>query len=346
MGTGTMSEILVRVSRGGHEESYHQGSIAVVDQRGTLLDCVGDPDYSTFLRSCAKPLQALPILESGTADRYKITPAELACMCGSLNGQDFQVQAVSSILSKIGLSEDHLQCGIHAPSHRPTARQLEEEGKKPRPVHNNCAGKHAAMLALCVYYELPVESYPQPDHPVQRLILGKISEMAGVRQEEIKIGIDGCGVPVFALPLRNLAYAYAKLGITPNPKKRALSESERSRHRLMKAVLDYPEMIAGDGRICTDVMRQASGKVFAKTGAEGSYSLSLMGKGVGIAIKVDDGNPRALHPVVIEVLRQYGILQKEALEALRSYGPQTAVYNYRRERVGEIETVFRLKEND
>lgn len=187
-----MSEILVKVSRGGYAESLHRGSIAVVDNRGTLLDHVGDPDFSTFLRSCAKPFQALPVLESGAADHFQFTPAELACMCGSLNGQDYQVQAVSGILSKIGLSEDDLQCGIHPPLHRPTARQLEEEGKKPRPIHHNCAGKHAGMLAVCVYYGWPTETYPRIENPVQQSILETVSRMTEIPREEVKIGIDGC----------------------------------------------------------------------------------------------------------------------------------------------------------
>lgn len=338
-----MSEVLIKVSRGGHGESFHRGSIAVVDNRGNLLDHVGDPDFSTFPRSCAKPFQALPIVESGAADRFGFTAAELACMCGSLNGQDYQVQAVSSILTKIDLSEDHLQCGAHPPNHQATAKQLEEEGKKPRPIHNNCAGKHAAMLALCVYYGWPTETYPLPDHPVQQLILGKISEMTGVPKEEIKMGIDGCGVPAFALPLRQLAFAFAKLAIVPQPEGKGIKDPDRPLHRLMKAVLDHPEMIAGDKRICTDVMRAAPRKVFAKGGAEGSYGLSLMERGVGIAIKIEDGNPRALNPVVVEVLRQYEILKGETLEMLQPYGPKTPIYNHRKDLVGQIEPVFQLK---
>ena len=338
-----MSEILIKVSRGGHGESFHHGSIAIVDYQGTLLDHVGDPKFSTFLRSCAKPFQALPIVESGAADRFGFTPPELACMCGSLNGQDFQVRAVSSILTKIGLSEEHLQCGVHAPNHLPTAKQLEEEGKKPRPIHNNCAGKHAAMLALCAYYGWPTGTYPKPDHPVQQLILAKISEMTEVPREDIKIGIDGCGVPIFALPLRHLAFAFAKLAITPNPEGKWIADPDRPLHRLMKAVLDHPEMIAGDERICTDIMRAAERKVFAKAGAEGSYGLSLMGRSIGIAIKIEDGNPRALHPVVVEVLRQYEILEGKALEMLRAYGPKTPIFNHRKDLVGKIEPIFQLR---
>jgi L-asparaginase II len=337
-----MSEVLIRVSRGGQGESFHRGAIAVVDHRGNLLDHVGDPEFLTFLRSCAKPFQALPIVESGAADQFGFTPAELACMCGSLNGQDFQVRAVSSILAKIGLSEDHLQCGVHAPLHLPTAKQLEEEGKKPRPIHNNCAGKHAGMLALCVFHGWPTETYPHPQHPVQQLILGKISEMTEVPRGEVRIGIDGCGVPTFVLPLRNLAWAFAKLAITPNPEGNWIAP-DSPLHRLMKAVLEHPEMIAGDERICTDIMRAAERKVFAKAGAEGCYGLSLMGRGLGVAIKIEDGNPRALNPVVVEVLRQYEILEEEALKMLQPYGPKTTIFNFRKELVGEVEPIFQLK---
>ncbi len=337
-----MSAILVKVTRGGHEESFHRGSIAVVDRQGKLLGSVGDPGFSTFLRSCAKPLQVLPLLESGAADRFGFTTAEIACMCGSLNGQDYQVRAVSSILGKVGLSEDHLQCGLHVPSHRPTARLLEEEGKKPRVIHNNCAGKHAAMLALCVFFGWPPENYHQTDHPVQQLILKKISEMTEVPKADIKIGIDGCGVPVFAVPLKNLAWAYAKMAVSPDPSRQGLPLEEMSLHRVMKAALDHPEMIAGDQRICTDIMRAVPGKVFAKTGAEGSYGLSLMGQGIGIGIKIEDGSNRGLHPAVVEVLRQMKCLDEKALASLKPYGPVTPIRNHRKDLVGEIASVFKL----
>ena len=340
-----MSEILIQVSRGGWGESFHRGSIAVVDQGGTLLDHVGDPDFFTFLRSCAKPLQALPVIESGAADRFGLTPAELACMCGSLSGQDFHVAAVSSILAKIGLSEEELQCGIHVPSHRPTARKMGEEGEKPRTIHNNCAGKHAAMLALAIFNGWPTEGYARSDHPVQRLILGEISRMTEIPEGEIKIGIDGCGVPVFALPLRNLAWAYAKMAVAPDPE-RMTTVRQKALHRLMKAVLAHPEMIAGDQRPCTDLMRAAPGKLFAKIGMEGSYGLALMGRGIGIAVKMEDGAPRGLAPTVVEVLRQYGILQGEALGRLKPYGPRIDLCNFRKEKIGAVEPVFRMRNAD
>jgi len=334
-----MSEVLVRVMRGRHIENQHRGHIVVANSKGKILYKVGDPDYLFCLRSCAKPLQALPVIETGAADQFNFTEEELAVFCGSLNGQDFHVKAVESILSKIGLNTSHLNCGIHQPSHRGTAKKLSSEGKIPGPVHNNCVGKHSAMLALCVFNSWPIENYCHIEHPVQQMILNKISQMTEVSKEEIKIGIDGCGVPVFFLPLKQLAISYAKL-TEPHP------SSEQGKNspvvRMMRAVLNHPEMIAGDERICTDIMRNLHKRVFAKTGAEGGYALSIMDKGLGIGVKVEDGNNRALHSVVIETLNQLGLLHERERRNLVKYH-RPVILNYRREEVGVIEPVFRLE---
>jgi len=333
---------LIRLIRGDAMESLHYGSIAVVDARGRLVDHTGDPEGTTFLRSCAKPLQVLPLLESGAAERFGFTPAELACMCGSLNGEDFQVQTVLRILQKIGRSEDDLQCGTHPPLHGPTAMRLAEEGKMPRPVHHNCAGKHAGMLALCVSHGWPIETYLRPDHPVQQLIIRQIARMTEVPLENIRSGTDGCGAPTFALPLRSLALAYAKMakagrmdGKRPDPSGKALES-------LMKALLRHPEMIGGEDRLCTAVMRAAPGRIFAKSGAEGTYALSLTERSLGIALKIADGNPRAIPPAVIEILRQGAVLDPQALSTLHSFGPRQDLRNTRKEVVGSIEPIFHL----
>lgn len=326
-----MSTTLVKVLRGNQTESIHRGHVVVVDTKGTILYQVGDPEFSICLRSCAKPLQAFPIITTGAADRFNVTPAELAVMSGSLNGQDFQVQAIISILNKIGLDESHLQCGVHRPSHRATATTLEQAGKKPTPLHNNCAGKHSAMLTLCVHHGWPLDNYINREHPVQQLIVKTVASLTEVPTEQIGIGIDGCGVPVFFLPLKNLARSYAKLTSTSN---KAIT-------RLMEATLSHPEMIAGDERLCTDIMRALGKKVFAKTGAEGGYALSLMEKGWGVAIKIEDGNNRALEPVIIETLKQLNILTKEEEDKLKSYH-HPFMKNHRKEIVGTIETQFRL----
>ena len=312
-------------------ESIHRGHIVVADSLGTIQYQVGNPNCIICLRSCGKPLQALPIITLGAADKFQLTPSELAVMCGSLSGQDFHLTAIKSILDKIGLDASVLNCGVHRPSHRLTARKLQQEGKEPSPLHNNCAGKHVAMLTLCVYHGWPLENYISTEHPVQQLILDTVSSLTEVPVEQIGIGIDGCGVPVFFLPLANLARAYAKL----------TSREDPSISRLMEASLAHPEMIAGSERICTDIMQALGKKVFAKTGAEGGYAMSLMEQGWGVGITIEDGNNRALNPVIIETLKQLGLLSREDEERLEAYH-HPLIVNHRKETVGVIRTKFSL----
>jgi L-asparaginase II len=326
-----MPEPLVEVTRGDFIESVHRGHIVVTDESGAILFHLGDPFFNLCLRSCAKPLQALQVISAGAADRYRLTPAELAVMCGSLNGQDYQVETIRSILDKIGAGEGYLKCGIHQPSHRHTAQKLKETGNAATPLHNNCAGKHAAMLTLCAHHGWPFDDYISMKHPVQCLIRDTIASLSGVPAQEIGTGIDGCGVPVFFLPLAGLARAYARL----------TSVSDPGISRLMDAVLSHPEMIAGDERVCTDIMRALEKKVFAKTGAEGGYALSLMEKGWGVAIKIEDGSGRALSPAVIEALRQLGVVTGDELMRLQPYH-RTPIYNHRKEIVGEVRARFHL----
>lgn len=326
-----MSAVLVHVTRGNHLESIHRGHIAVVDSRGTVVHHVGNPVQTVCLRSCGKPLQALPVITTGAADAFHILPAELAVMSGSLSGQEFHVKAIASILKKIGLDEHALNCGIHRPSHRPTAKRLEESGCRASPLHNNCAGKHAAMLTLCVHHGWPCENYTAQEHPVQRLILSTVSSLTEVPPEQIGTGIDGCGVPVFFLPLAHLARSYARLTDFSDPAIR----------RLMEAVLSHPEMIAGDERVCTDIMRACGKRIFAKTGAEGGYAMSLMEEGLGVAIKIEDGSQRALYPVLVETLKQLNVLSREAEETLEAYH-HPRIKNHRKEIVGSIDTHFTL----
>jgi L-asparaginase II len=326
-----MPEPLVAVTRGDLIESVHRGHIVVTDGSGAILFRLGNPSFNLCLRSCAKPLQALPVISTGAADRYRLTSAELAVMCGSLNGQDFQVAAIRSILDKIGATEGHLKCGIHQPSHRQTAQQLKDAGIAATPLHNNCAGKHAAMLTLCAHRGWPFDEYISMKHPVQRLIRDTIASLTGVSAPAIGTGIDGCGVPVFFLPLAGLARAYARLASAGDP----------HISRLMDAALSHPEMIAGDERVCTDIMRALKKKVFAKTGAEGGYALSLMEKGWGVAIKIEDGSGRALSPAVIETLSQLGMVSEDEAMRLQPYH-RTSIYNHRKEIVGEVGACFRL----
>ncbi len=331
--------VLVEVTRGPAVESRHRGQIAVVDAAGNLRHGVGDPEALVCMRSLAKPFQALAVLTTGAAEAFGFGAPELALFSGSLSGQDFHVELVTRALARLGLTPDALQCGAHAPLHRPTAQSLAKEGKRPTPLHNTCAGKHTAMLALCVHHGWPLTNYLEVHHPVQDLILGTVARMVGVPRLQIKVAIDGCGAPVFYVPLKNIALGYGRL---------AGAQPESPAGILMAAILAHPRHIAGDGRLDTDVMLALPGGVFAKSGAEGGYALALTGAGggelgaaLGVAIKIEDGASRALNPTVVAVLEQLGLLTPPAREALAS-SVQPPILNHRKEEVGRIRPAFAL----
>lgn len=335
-------EPLVAVTRGGLTESVHYGHVVLASADGQVVHSLGDPDTPTFMRSCAKPLQALPVIESSAADKYGLTDIELAAMCGSLNGQDFQVEVVRSILAKIGLDETYLRCGPQRPSHRPTAKAMQQAGESFGAIHNNCAAKHTAMLTLCANHGWDVSEYERPYHPVQKLILSVISECCGVAVDEIGIGVDGCGVPVFQVPLSNLAMAYAGLA---DPEGAGWAGSRvSSTRRLMSAALAHPEMIAGDERLCTALMRASRGRILAKVGGEGSYGVAWPEKGLGLAVKVTDGAMRALGPVMVEILSQIGVFGDAEVEELKAW-QNSPVKNHRGEVVG-VASATRVIAND
>jgi L-asparaginase II len=324
--------VLVEVTRGPAVESRHRGQIAVMDARGALVKQVGDPEALVCMRSLAKPFQTLALLTTGAAQAFGFGPEELALFSGSLSGQDFQADLVTRALTLLGLTPDVLQCGIHPPLHRGTAKALSQAGAKPTPLHNTCAGKHTAMLALCVHHKWPLENYLAVDHPVQHLIMGTVGRMVGLPREDIKVAIDGCGAPVFYVPLKNIALGYARL---------AGAQKGSPGGDLLAAILDHPRHIAGDGRLDTDVMLALPGMVFAKSGAEGGYALAVKEGGLGVALKIEDGSARALNPTVVAVLEQLGVLTPTAREALAAYA-HPPILNHRKEEVGRIQPVFSL----
>jgi L-asparaginase II len=321
-------------------ESLHRGHLVAARPDSGVVACLGDPDFPTYLRSAAKPLQAVAVVEDGAADRYGFSPPELAVMCGSVSGQDFHVAAVRSILAKMGWDESLLACGVHRPSHRGTAKRLLEAGAAYLPVHNNCAGKHAAMLALCAHHGWDPKGYVRGDHPVQEHVHRIVAELCGLPGDRVETGVDGCGVPVFRLPLRNLAAAYGRLAAPDEDGSLGRERCEAIR-RLTGACLAHPEMVAGDERLCTDVMRAAGGRVFAKTGAEGSYGIALPELRLGIAFKVEDGAMRALGPAAVAILQQLGALPAAAVNGLARHSRQV-LKNHRGEEVGELVSVLRL----
>ncbi len=324
--------VLIEVTRGSRVESCHRGHVVVIDVQGNLHHSLGDPEIQVCLRSLAKPFQALPVLTTGAADAFGFGPEEIALFSGSLSGQAFQVELVKRVLKRLNLTPEVLQCGAHPPLHRPSAQALAKAGLKPSPLHHTCAGKHAAMLTLCVHHGWPVENYLDQDHPVQKLILGAVARMVGVPPAQITVAVDGCGAPVFYVPLKNIALGYARL---------AGARPDSPGGILMAACLKHPKLIAGDGRLETTAMEALSGRLFAKSGSEGGYGLSLMADGLGVAFKIEDGAVRALNPTVVAILEQKGVLTPEATKTLADFR-QPPIFNHRKEEVGRIRPVFNL----
>lgn len=326
------SPIFIEVTRGPRVESCHRGQIVVVDAAGNLRHGLGDTEAWVCMRSLAKPFQALPVITTGAAEAFGFGPEVLALFSGSLSGQDFQVEMVTRVLKRLGLTPAVLQCGAHPPLHRPSAQALVKAGLKPGPLHHTCAGKHAAMLTLCVHHGWPLNNYLDQDHPVQQLILRTVARMVGVPPPQITVAVDGCSAPVFYVPLKNIALGYARL---------AAAQPGSPGGTLLAAILDHPRHIAGDGRLETTVMEALPGRIFAKSGAEGGFALSLTEGGLGVAFKIEDGGQRALNPTVVAILEQLGALTEPAPEALAAFR-QPPILNHRQEEVGRLRPAFTL----
>jgi L-asparaginase II len=333
MNTQTTSPVLVEVTRGPEVESRHRGQIVVADGQGKVIHQVGDPEALVCLRSLAKPFQALAVVTSGAASAFGFKAAELALFSGSLSGQDFQVFLLTSCLERLGLKPGVLQCGVHPPLHKATALALAQTGQKPSPLQHTCAGKHTAMLALCVHHGWPTDDYLNPAHPVQQMIIGHVARMVGVPKAQIPVAIDGCGAPVFYAPLKNIALGYARLAA-------AIPDSPAG--QLFKAILSHPRHIAGDGRLETEAMQALPGRLFAKSGSEGGYALTMADGALGVAMKIEDGGTRAMNPSVVAILEQLGLMTPAAAEALSRFR-EPVIFNHRKEEVGRIRPVFSIQ---
>lgn len=337
---------LVELTRGNIVESIHFGAIAVMDASGNLLASCGDPDTVTFLRSSAKPFQALPFIERGGDQAFHMSPREVAVICASHSGTDDHVRVVSGIQKKIGVTEADLLCGVHPPYHAPTAQALRERGEAPTPNRHNCSGKHTGMLAHAILRGLPIEDYININHPVQQSILKAFAEMCDLEPGAVELGVDGCSAPNFAVPLRNAALAYARL-CDPT----GLAEERASAcRRITTAMMSNPDMIAGPGRFDTRLMEFASGRILAKAGAEGYQGIGLQpgalapgSPALGIAFKISDGDNggRARPCTALEILRQLGAISRSDEEAFKEFDARP-LYNWRKLQVGEMRPHFTL----
>ena len=335
-----INPILVEVSRGKSVESFHRGAAVAVKDNGEIFAFSGNPRLCTFIRSSAKPFQVLPLLISGAAEKFGFTEEEIALMCGSHSGTETHTRNIAGILRKIGLSEKDLKCGIHPPLDQQTRNSLAESGKKFTQLHNNCSGKHAAMLAGSIFRGYAIDDYLNPGHPWQKEILKILSLLAGIPIENITVGVDGCGAPVHSLPLYNAALAAARL-VKPSEDNSKTAEACRG---VIRAMTEFPEMVGGEGRICTDLIKSTHGKIIGKAGAEGFYLAFWLkdSVGYGLALKIDDGAERAREPVLLECLKQLGALTPEEADSLETHRKRKIV-NHAGLEVGEIRTVFQMQ---
>jgi L-asparaginase II len=339
------AEPLVEVKRGSITESRHRGHIVAVEPDGNIVASLGSPQNVTFLRSSAKPLQALPLLVSGAAERFGFTDREVALACGSHNGEPIHTELAASMLRKIGLGPEALKCGAHEPYGTEAALELRSRGEQPNALHNNCSGKHAGMLAVAIHLGAPVENYDSPENPVQKLIAGTVANFSDIAVTDMAVGVDGCAAPIFGITVKAMALAYARLVSPANFDKATRDACER----IVRVMTAYPELIGGtSGRLDTELMRAAPERLISKVGAEGIYTAGIRPceewpKGLGLAIKIEDGEDKRARPtVVIESLRQLGVLRKESLDAVSKYA-FFPVRNRRGDVVGEISASFSLR---
>ncbi len=288
------SDFRVESTRGGMVESVHRVSLAVVDASGRLLAETGDPALVTFWRSAAKPFQAMPLLLDGAAARFGFDQRELALACASHSSEPIHLEVVDGMLKKVGLTEKALACGTHPPLSPVIAELVLRHSMGMTPRWSNCSGKHTGMLALALTHGWPTAGYQDAAHPVQGRILQEVERWTDLSASQMRFGVDGCTVVCYGLPLRAMALAYARFGASTEP----------AAVTLRTAMAAHPELVAGLGRLCTDVGQATRGAVIAKVGADGIYCATLPAAGIGIALKVEDGDMRSSAPALLGVIRQ------------------------------------------
>jgi len=339
-----MTEILAKVIRGETLESVHRGTLIVIDGDGKTIAEVGDASGVTFWRSAAKALQAIPLITSGAADAFGFTEKEIALACASHSGESFHTKLALEILEKLGLSEADLRCGAHSSFHKETSDAMKKAGESPTQLNNNCSGKHAGMLAFAKYSGADIETYLSPENPVQQAILETVSLFTEIPENEIKIGIDGCSAPNFAVPISAMARAFAKLIKPPKDFDEKLKDACK---RIVSSKLRFPEYVGGSVRLDTKIMQALPGKIICKVGAEGVWSAGVLPcekweKGLAVALKIEDGNDNRARPVVvIELLRQLGMMDEKAEEILGEFSPME-IKNHLGMLVGKVVADFNI----
>lgn len=333
--------VLVELTRGPLVEAIHRGHLAVMRADGTRLASVGDPAGKvTYWRSSAKPFQAMPLVETGAHERFGLDSRDLAICSASHMGEPMHVERVLALLERIGCDQDALSCGAHLPYDEASANVLRAAGQRAQPVHNNCSGKHAGMLALARHLGAPLDGYAVPDHPVQLAIASSVRAVLGVG--ELRTATDGCGVPTFAMSVEQMALAFARLAAPET-----LADPQGRAARLIgTAMRAHPELVAGTARFDTDLMR-ASPRLTSKGGASGVQCVGIEG-GVGLALKIDDGSvvpPFSRGVAMVEALRQIGALDAAQVDRLAAHS-RPVLRNVAGSVVGEVRPAFQLQASE
>ncbi|MDA0306961.1 MAG: asparaginase [Proteobacteria bacterium] len=296
--------LMIEVTRGAMVESRHHGHAVVADRHGNVLHRWGEAGKIIYPRSAIKPLQALALIETGAADAYGLSDAELALATASHGATPEHTDLAAGWLERIGLGPKNLECGGHAPMDKPTADNMIRRDELPGPIHNNCSGKHAGFLTTAKHLGEPLAGYIGADHPVQRRLAAILAEMGDCDLSQAPTGTDGCGIPVYGMPLRAMATALARMADPSelSPERRAAAV------RIIAAMTTHPRLVAGPGRFDTLVMEAAKGAFVVKTGAEGVYAGIIPEMGLGIALKIEDGAKRAAEVAMAAVLKHLGVL--------------------------------------
>jgi L-asparaginase II len=334
------AQVLANVIRGETVESVHSGHVCIVDGDGSTIFEYGEPSTVTYFRSACKAFQFIPCITSGAADAFLFTDDEIALAVASHSGEPMHIEVAARMLAKAGLSKSELQCGVHWPFSESESHRMLRAGEEPTQLHNNCSGKHAAMLAFAKHIDAGIENYLSPENRIQKRILRCIADFAQMPEEEIAIGIDGCCVPNFALPLSSMARTFANL-IRPT---RFPEITQTACNRIVEAMMKFPELIGGSTRLDTMLMQAAPGRIVSKVGADGIWLCGVLPSGqypsgLGIALKVADGDDHRARPAVaVDILRQLGILGENAPPDLSPL----PVKNRRGDKVGSVQSAIKL----
>ncbi|MBI3676094.1 MAG: asparaginase [Proteobacteria bacterium] len=319
--------VLVEVTRGERVESVHRGAIAIARADGRLAFALGDVETPVYSRSSLKPIQALPLVESGAADAFGLSDEEIALACASHSGEPMHTTRVAAWLSRIGCGENDLACGAHPARYEPVWEEMVKRGEKPTRIHNNCSGKHTGFLTVARHWDVSTQGYEHHDHPVQKAVEKTLLELSGLNGA-LPWGVDGCAAPNFALPLSGFARALAKIA-SPS----GLSDVRaKACRRIVQAMMDHPELVSGTGRVCATFMQAANKRAAVKTGAEGFFAGIVPEMGLGIALKIDDGAGRGAETAMAAILAKLKLVDANgpAGEILRA-----PVTNTRGKTVGE-----------